>query len=133
MTNNAILSIGSNMGDRHSNLRNAIQWLQSISDTIRCSDIYEMPAINGRDNAYLNAVLEIGSSHDLSHLTSLIKEYEARCGRTPLSKQSGQISIDIDIIIWNGHMVRPREFSFEFFSKGYHQLLNDAVPQSDER
>lgn len=120
--NHAILSIGTNHTDRDSRIAEAIQWLSGTFRVRSCSEVYEMPAINGTDRPYLNAVAAIDTDTCLPELIDLLKRYETQCGRTPHSKTEGVIPIDIDVIIWNGTIMRPREFAYDYFTKGYRQL-----------
>ena len=120
--NHAILSIGTNHPDRDSRITDAIQWLTGTFRVQSCSEVYEMPAINGTDRPYLNAVAAIATDTCLPEFIDLLKCYEAQCGRTPQSKAAGVIPIDIDVIIWNDTIMRPREFAYDYFTKGYGQL-----------
>lgn len=134
--NNAIISIGCNKSDRLTRIDNAIRWLKDNFNQCLCSQVYEMPAINGIDRPYLNSVIQISTDKDIQELTALFKNYEIICGRTSRSKAEGIIPLDIDIIIWNDTIVRPKEYAFEYFMKGYVQLL-EAVrcngPSLNER
>ena len=117
-------------------MANTIGWLTDTFSDLRCSEIYEMPAINGIDSPYLNAVIELTSDMNFYELTKIFKNHEADCGRTLQSKAEGIIPMDIDIIIWNGKIMRPREYSFEYFAKGYRQLAGSTkcnAPSLNER
>lgn len=49
-------------------------------------------------------------------------EYENVCGRTPASKQTGEIPMDIDIIIWNDEIIRPNDYEHEYFKIGWNMI-----------
>lgn len=47
---------------------------------------------------------------------------ETEAGRTPESKKTNQIPLDLDIIIWNKEVKKPRDLSYEFVLKGIEEL-----------
>ena len=51
-----------------------------------------------------------------------MKEIETQQGRTSLSKQTGIIPIDIDIVVWNDEVMRPRDLQHEYMQKGLRML-----------
>ena len=46
-----------------------------------------------------------------------------KCGRTHQSKITGKVVIDLDIVIWNDSVVRPKELSRDYFLRGYRMLF----------
>ena len=60
---------------------------------------------------------------DFYELNSLIKQYEKDSGRTPESKLKASIPIDIDIVIFNDIVIKPKDFNFDFFQIGYKELV----------
>ena len=111
MNNAVVLSIGSNSADREAQMTNCIAWLRGIATPTKLSSVYNSPASNGKDPDYLNAVAEITS-----------KDYERQCGRTPQSKALGSIPIDIDIVMWNGNVLRQKDFAQYYFAKGWNEI-----------
>ena len=122
MHNKLVLSIGSNSKDREWQMENGIKWLKSLLHNVTVSPVYNTPAANGRDSDYLNAVIKAKTSEDFNTLNDILKKYEAVCGRTPISKQVGEIPMDLDIVIWNEKIVRERDFQQEYFQKGWNLL-----------
>ena len=117
-----VISIGSNAPERDRRVAECIDFLKSRFKSTRFSDVYNTPAANGRDADYLNAVME-GSCTDCFDTTkALLKSYETEQGRTPESKTSGVIPIDIDIVMWDGAVIRQRDFSQKYFQIGWKQL-----------
>ncbi len=99
-----------------------VRWLMSNFDNVTVSDIYEMEAINGVDAPYLNAVAIASTDSPPEAITAKLKQWEKECGRTPSSKSVGIIPMDLDLIIWNGTILRPREFNRAYFSRGYNEI-----------
>lgn len=124
MSNSLVLSIGSNNPDRERQMKSAIEWLRKQFESVRISDVYEADAENGIDGPYLNAVMSANTTLPLDAAVNLTKQWETLCGRTPVSKIKGEIPIDIDIVIWNGEIIRQAEFGCPYFKKGYDKLLS---------
>ncbi len=121
--NTLAISLGSNSKDRSIQMNDAVQYLNSIFVGVLCSTIYETQALNGKDAPYLNAVAVANTHLSIVEATKLLKEWESQCGRTTESKLIGSIPIDLDIVVWNGEVVRVKDFSCDFFTQGYFQLV----------
>ena len=122
MNNAVVLSIGSNSADRDAQMTNCIAWLRDNATLTKLSSVYNSPASNGKDPDYLNAVAEITSALTLPELTKLLKDSERQCGRTPQSKALGSLPIDIDIVMWNGNVLRQKDFAQYYFAKGWNEI-----------
>lgn len=124
MKNNVfIIGLGSNSHDREFQMKKAIEFIENSFEYTRLSEIYETPAENGKDAPYINAVLVATTEKDIDEVNAMIKQWECSCGRTAMSKLEGIIPIDIDIITWNENVVRPKDFSKTYFTKGLLQLI----------
>lgn len=121
--NRFIVSIGSNSADCHSQVDDAINHLKLKFENVLVSSVYETPALNGVDPSYLNAVAVAYSSLEINQVNAIMKQWEVECGRTPESKIKGVIPIDLDIVVWNDEIIRPKDFSYSFFIQGYNQLV----------
>lgn len=116
------LSLGSNIACREEKILDAAHVLQSLLDDMRVSELYVTPALNGRDPDYMNAVVSGVTSVDSDVLCAACKEIERQLGRSPLSKQRGEVEIDIDVVVWDDDILRPADFSRSYFIRGYRQL-----------
>lgn len=125
--NSLILSIGTNSADREWQMSQAIKRMKQLFKKTVVSDIYEVPAHNGVDAPYLNAVLVATTSMALEETNGLLKQWEALCGRTPASKLQGVIPIDIDVVVWNDEVLRPVDYSRSYVSLGISRLLASMV------
>lgn len=121
--NRLVLGVGSNSPDKELQIANAIKWIKEKFSNVRLSSIYETQSLNGRDADYINLVVCVDTDKSVGETTELLKKYEAMCGRTPESKFMGIIPIDIDIVVWNGEVLRPKELGYPYFSRGYHELM----------
>lgn len=125
--NKFILSIGTNSPDREWQMSHAIKQLKQIFKKTTFSEIYEVPAHNGIDAPYLNAIMVGTTNLSLDEANRALKQWETICGRTPASKQQGVIPIDLDIVVWNNEVIRPVDYSREFVSRGISSLLYDLI------
>ena len=115
----AVLSVGSNCGDRNSNVSEGIQWLSDILSDIRCSTIYATPDCHGGNQEYLNAVVAGKTNKSPEDIDNLCKDFEKSCGRDDSMRQTGYVPIDIDLVIYDNKILRPNDFKREFFEIGY--------------
>lgn len=115
----AIFSIGSNCGNRHAFVSEGLKWLSCLLSDFRCSSIYATPDCHGGYKEYLNAVVYGRTSLSQKELDNLCKRYEADCGRNEEMRNAGQVPVDIDIVIYDGDILRPNDYKREFFKIGY--------------
>lgn len=102
--NTVFLSIGSNLGNRHLNLQNAVSEISSKIGKVKAvSPIYESEPLGfSSTDLFLNACLQIETIKNPLELLNLIQEIEIKAGRIKANNQ-GYISriIDIDIVFYN--------------------------------
>ena len=115
-------SLGSNFGDRKKNVLAGMDFLKSILTRFIISDIYETPEIHGKGKPYLNAVFQGETDKEYDVLNELLKSYEKGCGRDALARERGEVIIDIDIVKWDGKILRSEDFKREFFQIGYRKI-----------
>ena len=48
--------------------------------------------------------------------------YELNAGRDESARRRGDVPIDIDLMIWNGIVLRPRDMEREYFLRGFREL-----------
>lgn len=111
----AYLGIGTNLGDRTSNLQSAINLIdEQAGHVLACSSFIETePWGFSSDNAFLNAVVEIDTPHSPHELLRVAQEVERSMGRTHKSVNgvySDRI-IDIDILLYDNLAVNDAELT----------------------
>lgn len=98
----AFLGLGSNLGDRHDYLRNAVA---QISDQVGVSSLYETDPIGGPDQgAYLNLVVELDTSLNARALLELCRTLEADAERVR-KQRWGPRTLDVDVLWVDGETV----------------------------
>lgn len=120
--NRIIISIGSNTADRATRMDEALRWLGLQFPGLKTSSIYETPEYHGVYAPYFNCVAEAASDLSAEDIVCLFKNYELSQGRTPESKKSGQVPIDLDVVMFNNENLRPHETVRDYFLIGYRQL-----------
>lgn len=98
----AYLALGSNVGDRLENLRNAAEMLGAFSEIEvgARSQIYETQSVEGGGpDDFLNAVLRVSTPITPRELLAIIRVIETELGR-PQPPRHGSRAIDIDILLF---------------------------------
>lgn len=99
------LSLGSNIGNRESNLKIALKELSSFVKIKKTSSIYETePLLYQKQDNFLNIVIEISYLEDAESLLKNIKDIEKKMGRKETFRFGPRI-IDIDILFFNGQEI----------------------------
>jgi 2-amino-4-hydroxy-6-hydroxymethyldihydropteridine diphosphokinase len=97
---NIIILLGSNLGDRLVNLKQAITSIASFSSILQQSNIYQTAAWGNTDQAdFLNQAIEIQTQHTAENLMHALLAIESQMGRVRLQKWEPRI-IDLDIIFY---------------------------------
>ncbi|MBV9768591.1 MAG: 2-amino-4-hydroxy-6-hydroxymethyldihydropteridine diphosphokinase [Bryobacterales bacterium] len=108
--NTIFLALGSNVGDREANLRNAVTELERGEvQVLRRSSLYETEPQELRDQPwFLNAVVEVESGLSALQLLARIREIEQEMGRRRVISK-GPRNIDIDILFYGQSVVETAE------------------------
>jgi 2-amino-4-hydroxy-6-hydroxymethyldihydropteridine diphosphokinase len=107
------LSLGSNVGDREAQLRDAVARLAAAGRVVAASSVYETEPVEfTRQPWFLNCAVTLETSMTPTELMSAILRIEKEMGRQRVQKK-GPRSIDIDILLFDN------------------MILNDEIP-SDE-
>ena len=94
----AIVALGSNLGDRAANLRAALDLLAERGATaVRVSSVWETPPVPADQPRYLNAVAAVETEHSPEELLAVAKEVEHLLGRRPSGRWRPR-PIDIDLL-----------------------------------
>lgn len=104
MADIAYLSLGSNLGDRIANLKQAINLLAEYQgvELIKISSVYETKPVGYTDQPdFLNTAIEVQTTLSPHELLALCNAVEDKLGRTRTIKW-GPRKIDIDILLFGG-------------------------------
>ena len=99
------LALGSNLGDRLSNLKEAIASLSPQMDVKAKSHVYETPPWGYENQSpFYNQVIKVKTYLEPERLLRHLKRLEVALGRKP-SFQNGPRSIDIDLLFYDDQIM----------------------------
>lgn len=103
----AYLGLGTNLGDRRANLREALRLLANTPGLrlLRCSQVYETEPWGVTEQPrFLNCAAEIAASLEPEALLALCQAAEQEVGRQP-GPRWGPRLIDVDILLYGAQVV----------------------------
>jgi len=102
MSRRAFLGLGSNLGERRTYLRTAIE---AMPDVAKVSSLYETDPIGGPDQgAFLNCVVELDTDLTPRELLELCRTLEAAAERVRIERW-GPRTLDVDVVYVDGEVV----------------------------
>lgn len=94
----AVISLGSNLGDREQHLMSAAQALNEVGEVLALSNVLENRAVGGPPQPdFLNAILILETNLDPDELLRVCQAIEGIFGRTR-EERWGPRTLDLDII-----------------------------------
>ncbi len=108
----AILGLGTNLGDREGFLKMAVEHLSNLGKVTRTSSLYETPAWGYEDSkSYLNQVVVLKTSLTPSLLFKEIKAIESAAGRvvSRVSDNYEARTLDIDILFFGDTILHSHD------------------------
>jgi 2-amino-4-hydroxy-6-hydroxymethyldihydropteridine diphosphokinase len=95
------LSLGSNVGDREAQLRDALARLGALGRVAAVSSLYETEPVEFTDQPwFLNCAVALETSHTPQQLLAAILDLEGKIGRQRVQKKGPRV-IDIDILLFD--------------------------------
>lgn len=111
MSHVAYLSLGSNVGDREMNLRQAIRHLSTLGRVSAVSSFYETEPVEFTQQAwFLNCAVALETAAKPHELMRQLLCIEQEMGRERIQKK-GPRSIDIDILLFDDLVVNTPELT----------------------
>ncbi len=102
----AYIGIGSNVGDRLENLRQALERLDEIMSLESLSATYETAPKYVLDQPpFLNMAVGGDTHLEPLHLLGQLKKFEVEIGRVPTEERYGPRAIDLDILFYGSDVV----------------------------
>lgn len=111
---NVYIGLGSNLGDRKKNIKEALCRIEQIPMTniTKVSSIIETKPIACEGDMFLNCAVRTKSSLDPMTLLTLLERVEIGIGRNPLSK--GKMAarvIDLDILLFGDIVIKSERLT----------------------
>src|SRR3981081_1495856 len=111
MQTDVYLSLGSNVGDRENNLREAVARLESAGSVVSVSSFYETEPVEVTNQAwFLNCAVEIETMKMPKHLMAAVLEIEREMGRQR-TQSIGRRIMYRDIILFGDTVVDSPELT----------------------
>ena len=105
MSTHVYLSLGSNIGDRETHLRDAIRRLEAVGRVAAVSSFYETEPVEFTDQAwFLNCAVALETAKIPEQLIVALLEIEREMGRRRTQKK-GPRTIDIDILLFGDAVI----------------------------
>lgn len=137
----AYLGLGTNLGDRGANLREAVRRLADVGEVAAASAIVETEPWGEPDQPmFMNMVIALDTALSPVELLHAVKRIEEEMGRRP-SYRYGPRLIDIDILLMGDEAVHtdelelphPRMTERDFVMKPLEQIAPDVARAVRER
>lgn len=105
------LSLGSNVGDRERNLREAIRRLGGLGHVVKISSFYETEPVEFTQQPwFLNCAVALDANDPPEQLMPALLKIEREMGRERLLKKGPRI-IDLDILLSGDTTIESRELT----------------------
>ena len=111
MPHRAFIGIGSNLGDRKANYREACDKIGALAKTriVKASSLYESEPLGDATTWFVNGVIEIETEFPPEQLLKQLQTIETVMGRKRVKgKRWGSRIIDLDILLWNQEVVQKK-------------------------
>jgi 2-amino-4-hydroxy-6-hydroxymethyldihydropteridine diphosphokinase len=105
------IGLGSNLGDRKANLREAEEKLSALPETriVKASSLYESEPLGNAKTWFVNSVLELETEFEPDELLKRTKAIETTMGRKRVKgKRWGSRIIDLDLLLFDNQTVSKR-------------------------
>lgn len=103
--------LGSNLGDRMSNLKVALNHITSIAQIIETSSVYKTAAWGKTDQPYfMNQVIRIETLLSPTLLLTALLDIEKQMGRERIVKW-GERLIDLDILFYHDQVIQTSDLT----------------------
>ena len=104
----AYVGVGSNVGDRVSFCRRAVEALGGIAETRveKVSSLYETTPVGGPpQRSFVNLVVRLSTELDARALLDECKQIERRLGREPSDLRWGPRVVDLDVLLYDDEKI----------------------------
>ena len=109
------IGIGSNLGNRQSNIKRAVKEISFLKDTglLKLSRIIETAplGVDLRQQEFLNAVVKISTGLRPQALLKALQKIEVKLGRPRKHVFGGARTIDLDILFYGNRVIEERVLS----------------------
>lgn len=119
-----VISLGSNIVRREESVMVALTALREICSDGVDSGVYLTRPVSGVGDDYANAVFRGSYDGEPEELSARLKQMEMMAGRDEAARERGEVPIDLDLVIVDGVVVRPKDFARDYFARGFNIILD---------
>lgn len=118
-----LLCLGSNSNGM-THLQNAEKALNEIFPAIRWGEIVSTPAEGNTPCTlpYLNRAAVAYTPMDMETVKGILKRIESDNGRTPDSRQTGIVTLDIDLLKFDNRTLKPEDMEKDYVRRALQSL-----------
>lgn len=121
-----IICIGSNY-NRRENLPLARRELSALFPAIRFATEQDTePLYFANPALFANQVAMFGTELPKATILRALKAVEQQAGRLPGDKQCEQVCLDIDLLCYNGEVLKPRDLKRAYVVSGLKELQTES-------
>ncbi len=125
----AYLSLGSNVGNREAQLRQAVSRLETVGRVRRVSSFYETEPVEFTEQPwFLNCAVALEMSVTPQELMKSILQIEEKMGRRRVQKK-GPREIDIDILLFGDEVVESEELTVPHPAMAQRRFVLDPLAE----
>ncbi len=108
--NRTYIGLGSNLGNRESNLRQAVKAIgNSAGQVVACSSVYETESWGFSGSMFLNIVVVADTPLLSMELLEKIMIIEKKLGRTRKGARYTSRTIDLEILLFNNEIINEHD------------------------
>jgi 2-amino-4-hydroxy-6-hydroxymethyldihydropteridine diphosphokinase len=123
--NRYIILISSNHGAFH-NIEKAKGYLLEKFDKILFSENIKSDAVGNGVGFYMNSVGIVETEIGLQEIQQFLKYLETAMGRERGTQAKGKVKIDLDLVEWNGKVLRPIDAEQPYYKNCIESLKDNA-------
>lgn len=125
--NHALISLAANDEKKETTIAHTFKQIEEYCVILNQTPVYRSEAAGAAQQpSYANALLQIETDKEYEELRNCFKKLERNAGRTPASKESGIIPLDIDIISWNETLLKNRDMEYDYMKRGLLLLADNT-------
>lgn len=125
--NSCIICLGTNY-ERSKHLQSAHTYLEREFADIVYADAEEtFPYHFKNDALFTNQVALFHTSLSQESVKEKLKSIEAHCGRKQEDKAKEIVRIDIDMILFNDHVIKKNDYKLEYVQRGIDKILSHTA------
>ncbi len=118
-----IFGISSNADDRETKISEAIEEVTALIPDLKVSQSFTASSYNNIGPEYMSVVAIGQCDIDLKRLHTFVKAFEWQLGRDNNTEpQTGIITIDIDIVTFDGDILKPNDYNQPAFQNALTSL-----------